>query len=155
MPNSSSVLVFEFHELVGNNADADLAAYVALRIGLQRCLEGGFHPLIVQSDNVQVMAYLRDGFIRTLGNYKQQDLHKAVAPMLTELDEKNTHHQEALLAATTVKYVNKDKLREERMPGVVLQPIATEEVQPRITSHCESALAKGESLARGWASGLY
>ena len=155
MPNSSSVLVYQLQEYIGNNAEADLAAYVALRIGLQRCLENGFHPLILQSDNPQVVQHLDKGFIRTLGNYKQQALHAEVAPMLAELVAKNEDHQEALLAATTVQYINKDKLRAERMPGVVLQAVGAAEMSALVVSECAEALRKGESLDRGWVSGLY
>ena len=150
-----SVLVFSFCELVGNNADADLAAYIALRIGLQRCLENGFHPLIIQSDNLVVMRYLEEGFVRTLGNYKQKDLHGLVAPMLVELARMNDFHQEALLAATTVKYLDKNKLRAERMASVVLQPVGTLEINDIVIQGCSTVIAKGEAIDRGWKSDGY
>jgi len=150
-----SVLVFSFSELVGNNADADLAAYIALRIGLQRCLENGFHPLIIKSDNLVVMRHLEEGFVRTLGNYKQQDLHGVVAPMLVELSKMNDFHQEALLAATTVKYLDKNKLRAERMASVVLQPVGTLDINDLVIQGCCTVIAKGEAIDRGWKSDCY
>ena len=144
MPGATSALVYNFHELIGNKADADFGAYVALRIGIQRCLENGFHPLILKSDNLLVMEYLKTSFVRTPFNYKQQELHKIVEPMLKELVRMNDFHQEALLAATTVKYINKDKIRAERMASLTIMPVVSSDIVEQVLDECALAIEKGE-----------
>ena len=153
---SSSVLVYHFHEYIGKHSDADYGAYVALRIGLQRCLENGFTPLILESDNLRVMENIGNmTFKRTLGNYLQEQGFDTAKPMILELIARNESHQEALLAATTVKYINKDKLRAERLPGMSYVPISTCDVREKVAEESLVGLEKGAMLDRGWASGLY
>lgn len=157
LPDSSPVLVYRFHELIGKHSDANLGGYVALRIGLKRCLENGYTPAILQSDNLFLMEHLASpaGFVRTLGNYLQEDLHRVVTKMIDELVERNHYHQEALLAATTVKYVNKDQVRDRLLPGVSFEPISTADVRAEVEEESNIGLEKGAMLDRGWASNTY